>query len=100
MELSRETIGSSDQCPTGPEWQAYAVGRVEQQTLQLMSSHLLARQQCLEVLDRISSKESKPHSNEPMSPFLLEAKLHSPRRDARRNPNSMGSSNGLGGLQR
>jgi serine/threonine protein kinase len=72
MELSRETIGSSDQCPTGPEWQAYAVGRVEQQALQLMSSHLLACQQCLEVLDRISSKESRSHPNEPMSPFLLE----------------------------
>jgi hypothetical protein len=72
MELSRETIGSSDQCPTDPEWKAYAVGRVEQQALQLMSSHLLACQQCLEVLDRISSKESRSHPNEPRSPFLLE----------------------------
>ncbi|MCY3005283.1 MAG: protein kinase [Planctomycetota bacterium] len=72
MEFSRETIDSSDQCPSGPEWQAFAVGRVEQQALQLMSSHLQACQQCLEVLDRISSKESKPHPNEPVSPFLLE----------------------------
>ena len=72
MESSEKATGASDQCPTGPEWQAFAVGRVEEHALQLMSNHLLACQQCSDVLDRISSKESKPHPNEPMSPFLSE----------------------------
>lgn len=73
MTSSLPAIDSSDQCPTGHEWQAFAVGRVEEQALQLMSSHLLVCQQCLDVLDRISSRESKPNPNEPMSPYLFEA---------------------------
>ena len=72
MESSGKAIGASDRCPTGLDWQAFSVGRVEEHALQLMSNHLLACQQCSDVLDRISSKESKPHPNGPMSPFLSE----------------------------
>jgi serine/threonine protein kinase/formylglycine-generating enzyme required for sulfatase activity len=72
MESTSNEIELSDECPSGPEWKAFAAGRVEQQTLQLMSRHLLACQQCLDVVEGISSKDSKPHSNERLSPYLSE----------------------------